>query len=327
MREHGGNIDVASAKYGFATDEMLDLSTGISPFTYPLPPITSDALQPLPTVAMLDACVKAARHAYGVPDKLNVTVGAGTQAFLQIIPRLAKAGTVWIRQPTYNEHAHCWADAGHHIVDGDVMPDEADHAVIVFPNNPTGDRYTDLSDLASNIERKGGLLIIDGAFLDNAEGADILAKLSAFSCVIHLRSFGKFFGLAGVRLGFAIASQIHSDSLVSMLGPWAVNNVALIAGTTALQDQAWIESHKGILERQSDTLAKLLACANLGIIGGTFLFQTIHDADALSLHEHLAKAGIWTRIYAEWPDLMRFGLPRNKGEMDQLDNSIKIWRR
>jgi cobalamin biosynthetic protein CobC len=181
--------------------------------------------------------------------------------------------------------------------------------------------------LASNIERKGGLLIIDGAFLDNAEGAEILAKLSAFSCVIHLRSFGKFFGLAGVRLGFAIASKIHSDSLVSMLGPWAVNNVALIAGTTALQDQAWIESHKDILERQSDTLSKLLAGANLDIIGGTFLFQTIRDADALSLHEHLAKAGIWTRIYAEWPDLMRFGLPRDKGEMNRLDNSIKIWRR
>ena len=286
MREHGGNIDVASAKYGFATDEMLDLSTGISPFSYPLPSITSDALQALPTAAMINACAKAARHAYGVPEKLAVTVGAGTQAFLQIIPRLAKAGTVWIRQPTYNEHAHCWADAGHHIVDGDVMPDEADHAVIVFPNNPTGDRYTDLSDLASNIERKGGLLIIDGAFLDNAEGADLLDDLSAFSCVIHLRSFGKFFGLAGVRLGFA-----------------------------------------GILERQSDTLAKLLAGANLEIIGGTFLFQTIRDADALSLHEHLAKAGIWTRIYAEWPDLMRFGLPRDKGEMDRLDNSIKIWRR
>ncbi|MGB1863789.1 MAG: threonine-phosphate decarboxylase [Candidatus Puniceispirillum sp.] len=327
MREHGGNIDVASAKYGFATDEMLDLSTGISPFTYPLPPVTSDALQPLPTAAMLDACVKAARHAYGVPDTLNVTVGAGTQAFLQIIPRLAKAGTVWIRQPTYNEHAHCWADAGHHIVDGDLMPDEADHAVIVFPNNPTGDRYADLPDLASNIERKGGLLIIDGAFLDNAEGAEILAELSAFSCVIHLRSFGKFFGLAGVRLGFAIASQIHCESLLSKLGPWAVNNVALIAGVTALQDQAWIESHKGILERQSDRLAKLLVGANLDIIGATFLFQTIRDADALSLHEHLAKAGIWTRIYAEWPDLMRFGLPRDKGEMDRLDNSIKIWRR
>jgi len=327
MREHGGNIDVASAKYGFATDEMLDLSTGISPFTYPLPPITSDALQPLPTAAMLNVCVKAARHAYGVPEKLAVTAGAGTQAFLQVIPRLAKAGTVWIRQPTYNEHAHCWADAGHHIVDGDVMPDKADHAVIVFPNNPTGDRYADLSDLASNIERKGGLLIIDGAFLDNAEGAEILAELSAFSCVIHLRSFGKFFGLAGVRLGFAIASQIHCGSLVSMLGPWAVNNVALIAGTTALQDQAWIESHKGILKRQSDTLLKLLAGANLDIIGGTFLFQTIRDADALSLHEHLAKAGIWTRIYAEWPDLMRFGLPRDKGEMNRLDNSIKIWRR
>ena len=327
MREHGGNIDVASAKYGFATDEMLDLSTGISPFTYPLPPVTSDALQPLPTAAMLDACAKTARHAYGVPDTLNVTVGAGTQAFLQIIPRLAKAGTVWIRQPTYNEHAHCWVDAGHHIVDGDVMPDEADHAVIVFPNNPTGDRYADLPDLASNIERKGGLLIIDGAFLDNAEGAEILAELSAFSCVIHLRSFGKFFGLAGVRLGFAIASQIHCDSLLSMLGPWAVNNVALIAGVTALHDQAWIESHKDILERQSDRLVKLLAGANLDIIGGTFLFQTIRDADALSLHEHLAKAGIWTRIYTEWPDLMRFGLPRDKGEMNRLDNSIKIWRR
>ena len=326
MREHGGNIDVASAKYGFASGDMLDLSTGISPFIYPLPPITVNALQPLPTAAALDACIKAARHAYGVPEQLVITAGAGTQAFLQIIPRLVKTGTVWIRQPTFNEHAHCWADAGHRIVDGDIMPLEADHAVVVFPNNPTGDRHADLVGLASDIERKGGLLIIDGAFLHNAEGANLFADLSAFSCVIHLRSFGKFFGLAGVRLGFAIASQTHSDSMAGMLGPWALNNVALIAGTMALCDDAWIANQKATLERQSAELAEMLTNANLEIIGGTLLFQTIRDADAVSLHTHLAKAGIWTRVYREWPDLMRFGLPRDTNEMDQLYNSIKIWR-
>ncbi|MBT6122092.1 MAG: pyridoxal phosphate-dependent class II aminotransferase [Candidatus Puniceispirillum sp.] len=327
MREHGGNIDVASAKYGFAPDDMLDLSTGISPIMYPLPPIKVDALQPLPTAATLDACVTAARHAYGVPEQLAVTAGAGTQAFLQLIPHLVKTGTVWIRQPTYNEHAHCWADAGHHIVDGNVMPDAADYAVVVFPNNPTGDKYGDLVGLALDIEAKGGLLIIDGAFLDNEEGANILADLSPFSRVIHLRSFGKFFGLAGVRLGFAMASQMLSDSLTEMLGPWAVNNVALIAGTKALQDQTWIKAHKDTLERQSAELAKVLANANLEIIGGTSLFQTIRDVDALSLHTHLAKTGIWTRMYREWPDLMRFGLPRDSDEMDRLCNSITIWRR
>lgn len=326
MREHGGNSDVAAARYGFALDDMLDLSTGISPFIYPLSPITVDALQPLPTATSFTACVQAARHAYRVPDQLTVTAGAGTQAFLQIIPRLVNAGTVWIRQPTYNEHAHCWADAGHNIVDGDVMPDEADHAVVVFPNNPTGDRYTDLNVLASKIERKGGLLIIDGAFLDNAEGAELFADLSAYSCVIHLRSFGKFFGLAGVRLGFAMTSPAYGDAMRGMLGPWAVNNVALMAGTSALQDDDWIKSHKGVLEQQSAELAKILTNANLSIIGGTFLFQTIRDADALSLHEHLAQTGIWTRIYREWPDLMRFGLPRDSAEMGRLHNSIQIWR-
>ena len=326
MREHGGNIDFASARYGFASGDMLDLSTGISPFVYPLPPINVDALQPLPTATAHDACITASRHAYGVPEQLAITAGAGTQAFLQIIPRLVKTGTVWIRQPTYNEHVHCWADAGHHIVDGDIMPDEADHAVVVFPNNPTGDRYADLVSLASDIERKGGLLVIDGAFLDNAEGANLLVDLSVFSCVIHLRSFGKFFGLAGVRLGFAIASQIHSDSMAGILGPWAINNVALIAGSTALRDDAWIANQKGTLERQSAELAKMLTNANLEIIGGTLLFQTIRDADAVSLHKHLAKAGIWARVYREWPDLMRFGLPRDRNEMDQLYNSIKIWR-
>ena len=155
----------------------------------------------------------------------------------------------------------------------------------------------------------------------------MLAELSAFSCVIHLRSFGKFFGLAGVRLGFAISSQIHSDSLASMLGPWAVSNMALIAGTVALQDDLWINNQKTALERQSAELANILASEKVAIIGGTMLFQTIQDANALSLHEHLAKAGIWTRVFGKWPDLMRFGLPRDSLEMDRLHNSIKNWRR
>ena len=326
MREHGGNIDVASARYGFATGDMLDLSTGISPYIYPLPPIPLEALQPLPTIDMVNACNMAARYAYKVPEQLTVTAGAGTQAFLQIIPRLVNAGTVWIRQPTYNEHAHWWADAGHSITDGHVMPANADHAVVVFPNNPTGDRYSDLPELASKIERKGGLLIIDGAFMENAEGARLLADLSGFSCVIHLRSFGKFFGLAGVRLGFAITSPIYTDALAGMLGPWAVNNTALMAGKLALQDDAWIKSHEAIQQRQSVKLAKILTNAKLNIVGGTFLFQTIRDSDALSLHEHLAKAGIWTRIYREWPDIIRFGLPRDDNEISRLDDSIKFWR-
>ena len=176
----------------------------------------------------------------------------------------------------------------------------------------------------------GGIMLIDGAFAmpaaaDPAVG-DLLAALAAFPHVLHLRSFGKFFGMAGLRLGFAIGAPDHIDQLQQRVGPWAVSSVALDIGSAALNDTAWQAQHGQFLRQQTEQLQMVLTRANLKILGGTTLFQTIHTSRAHHLHDHLAKAAIWTRKFSQMPDLLRFGVPANAADFARLSESLNNWR-
>lgn len=323
-REHGGNLDVAIARYG--VPDMVDLSTGISPHPYPAAAIMASAWQALPTSESLATCLAAARNFYGVVAPMDICAGAGTQALLQMVPRLIDPGPVWIGQPTYNEHAPAWSDAGHTILVGKNLPDDARHAVMVVPNNPTGDApFERLSDLASELARRDGFLIIDGAFATTEESRAMLQATSPSRNIVHLRSFGKFFGMAGLRLGFAVASPDMITALSRSVGPWAVNSAALAIGTRAMQDHDWIQAHEARLSAAADRLATLLRAHALVILGGTFLFQTVQHQHAHDLHDHLARRGIWTRIYADWPNLLRFGLPADESVWQKLEQALNSW--
>ena len=331
-REHGGNSDQAAAHFGHDANDMLDLSTGISPRAYPAADVTAQSWNQLPSHSQLDRCLAAARRAYDVPEQLGIMAGAGTQSLLQFIPSLLpRGGTVWIDEPTYNEHRPAWEAAGHQVITGDANSGKAQSAVIVAPNNPTGKFAPDMiMATAKQTATTGGILLIDGAFAtpaaaDPAAG-DLLAALAAFPHVVHLRSFGKFFGMAGLRLGFAIGGAAHIDQLQRCVGPWAVSSVALDIGSTALNDTAWQAQHGQFLHQQTEQLQMVLTRANLTIMGGTTLFQTIQTSRAHHLHDHLAKAAIWTRKFSQMPDLLRFGIPANAADFARLLESLHNWR-
>ncbi|MDA7599897.1 pyridoxal phosphate-dependent class II aminotransferase [Alphaproteobacteria bacterium] len=334
-REHGGNIDAAAMRYGMP--DMLDLSTGISPIAYPASPITADALQALPTDTALADCLDAAREFYNVPEFLDLVAGSGTQMLLQSAPAMIRAhkrkeneappaGSVWIKTPSYNEHAPAWLAAGCNVVDGDALPPEAMFAVIIAPNNPTGEYDpAAIVDCAEALQERGGCLVIDGAFIDNDAGADLFDRLGDNPAVIHLRSFGKFFGMAGLRLGFAIGQPDIIAKFIQHLGPWALSSPALSIGAKALGDRVWAEDHQQWLAAQSARLVRLLGLYNLSILGGTSLFQTIDTEHASRLHHHLATAGIWTRAFADYPRLIRFGLPADDSQWSRLESALMAW--
>lgn len=321
--KHGGDLTEAIAQYGGALGSWLDLSTGINPWPWPIPqPLPESAWQRLPSRAEADALIAAARKTYGAPDGADIAAAAGTQALIQMLPYLAAPGPVAIVGPTYGEHAASWRNAGHPVIaidHLDACPESAVHAVVVNPNNPDG-RVTDraaLTRIAAQLKGRGGWLVVDEAF------ADIEPAISAVTLcpdwpVVVLRSFGKFYGLAGLRLGFAIGAPDTIERVASALGPWPCSGPALLIGTAALGDQPWADRTRSALQQQVRKLDEVLVKAGFTIAGGTSLFRLARHPQALKRHAALARRHIWCRSFEWADDLLRFGLPSDAVSLDRL---------
>lgn len=321
--KHGGDLTEAIACYGGAPASWLDLSTGINPRPWPIPQALPErAWQRLPPRADAEALLDAARKTYGVPDVAGITAASGTQALIQLLPYLAAPGPVAIVGPTYSEHALAWRDAGHPVIaidNLDQCPDSAVHAVVVNPNNPDG-RVTDLAALArlaTQSKARGGWLVVDEAF------ADVDPAVSAVSLcpdlpVLILRSFGKFYGLAGLRLGFAVGAPDMIARIATVLGPWPCSGPALLIGAAALGDQPWADRTRRALQQQARALDEVLVKAGLAIAGGTPLFRLARHPQALQLHAALAQRHIWCRSFEWADDLLRFGLPPDAAGLHRL---------
>lgn len=325
---HGGDLTAAEAEFGRPDSPWLDLSTGINPYPYPAPNFSEGALTRLPQAADLAALLAAAREAYGWAADLPVVAGPGSQAMIQLLPYLRFRRTVAVLTPTYGEHVYLWERAGHevHEIEGlsDAEIDGADVVVVVNPGNPTGAITPPerLAEIEAQLQAREGLLVIDEAFADVAPEAAYGSRLSARGTVV-LRSFGKFFGLAGLRLGFAAGDAEMVSELAGELGPWPVSGHAIEAGVAALGDVAWISSMRMRLSVEAARLDKLLTRHGFTVIGGTDLFRTARHPGAGSVHQALARAGVWTRPFDEADDQLRFGLPQGDAGYQRLAAALK----
>ncbi|TBR28242.1 MAG: aminotransferase class I/II-fold pyridoxal phosphate-dependent enzyme, partial [Reyranella sp.] len=226
-RDHGGDIGVAIARFGGTEQDWIDLSTGINQQPYPLPPVPPAAWHRLPTRGAKDQLVAAARVAYA--SEAPLVPLAGAQAAIQLIPRLRPAGKAAVLGPTYNEHAAALRSQGwqvHEVSRLEALRG-ADLAVLVNPNNPDGCVHSQ-HDLAA-LSREVGLLVVDESFADPTPALSIAPQAGDGPLVV-LRSFGKFYGLAGVRLGFALGPADLIRDLGELAGPWAVSGPALTVG-------------------------------------------------------------------------------------------------
>lgn len=324
--KHGGDLSEAIARFGGAQDAWLDLSTGINPNPYPLPPLPNDAWQRLPSRDDEGALLAAARRAYGVPDDVGTVAAPGTQALIQWLPRLVARGAVAVVSPTYNEHAAAWRLAGHDVIAiGSIeeMPEAACHVVIVNPNNPDGrvvDR-TALARIAKVAAARGGMMMIDEAFADLDPAISAVALCKGFPVVV-LRSFGKFYGLAGLRLGFAIGSQRLIARVREAMGSWICSGPALVVGRVALDDDRWANETRGRLREQAAKLDAALQAAGFAPAGGTTLFRLVRHPHASAYHTALARRRIWCRRFDWADDLLRFGLPPDAATLDRLARTL-----
>lgn len=315
MLEHGGRLRRAAQTYGIPLGDWLDLSTGVNPHPYPVPPLPASAWQRLPEDD--DGLEAAAAGYYGTHELLPV---AGSQPAIQLLPAVIPGERVTLLAPTYAEHPHAWR--GRQI--RALMPDDIDAAIddtdvllLVHPNNPTGARFTRerLHGWHARLAARGGWLIIDEAFIDAAP-ADSLADLAGTAGLVILRSLGKFFGLAGARVGFVLAPAPVRNALAEQLGPWALAGPSRHAATAALNDVVWQAAMRERLAREGDRLATLLR-QHFTAPSGAALFQWVVHADAPAVQDHLARQGILVRRF-DAPASLRFGLPPDEAGWQRL---------
>ncbi|GMG83949.1 threonine-phosphate decarboxylase CobD [Paralimibaculum aggregatum] len=329
MREHGGDIGAARAVHGGAAADWIDLSTGINRCPWPaaaaLAALPEAAWRDLPGRAASEACAAAAARAYGIAEGAACLPLAGAQAAIQLLPRLGAPGTARILGPTYNEHRAAFAEAGWAAAEVPALADLAGAAaaVVVNPNNPDGRAHAPetLRALAGTV----GLLVVDESFADVAPGLSLLPGGVPRNAVV-LRSLGKFHGLAGLRLGFAVAAPETAARLAALAGPWAVSGPALAVGAAALSDHGWAAATRARLAREAVRLDAMLAAAGLRPLGGTALFRLCASGrrQAAEVAGALAAAHVWTRRFADAPDWLRLGLPGDAAEWARLAAALKV---
>ena len=315
---HGGALDQAIAQYGGRAEQWLDLSTGINPHHYPIQSINSASWTQLPQKAALDGLLAAASAAYGCAQK-QILAANGTQSLIEILPKILPKSTVAILAPTYQEHAHNWQKHGHKVilVDHVDQAKKADHLIIVNPNNPSGKLFTpqELLRLHAHYAAKNGQLIVDEAFIDMTPDMS-MATFTGREGLIVLRSFGKFFGLAGVRIGFMLADEQILQKMHQHIGLWGISGMAVDIASHALNDGVWQQNMRWILAVDMRKMRQILQQNAFDIVGHCDLFCLVKMPNgAASAHKYftkLAQQHILTRKFVDDKTILRFGLAKQQ---------------
>ena len=318
MLEHGGRLRQAARQYGIPLADWVDLSTGINPQVYPVAPLDPRCWQRLPED---DDGLEAAATAYYGNSRLLAL--PGSQAAIQGLPKLFAPLAVACVAPMYEEHPHGWTKAGHRLrrlpTLARALAAATPVVVLCNPNNPTATLHArdELLDAAQQLGRRGGWLIVDEAFIDADPENSITAQAGSEEApnLIVLRSLGKFFGLAGARVGFVFGAADKLDRLREMLGPWPLANPSRAVARAALEDLGWQATTRHALHAAADRLAALLA--PFGEVHRCALFCTLKCEQAAALFEHLARHAILTRRFDEH-GLLRFGLPDSEADWQRL---------
>ena len=309
QRDHGGGLDAAMALYGGNRSEWLDLSTGINPLPFPVTDFQPQVWGALPDHNASQKLIESARSFWRVPVGAAVLPAPGASALIATLPALKPPQTVEITPPTYNEHAAGFQAHGWTVTD----QGPAQARVLVHPNNPDGRLWTEQDITAP-------FTVIDESFCDICPEQSLIS-LADRPNVLVLKSFGKFWGLAGLRLGFAIGHPDLISKLATWQGPWAVSGPALEIGAQALQDQDWATNTRTRLTQDAARLDELVLTKGGSLVGGTPLFRLYEVDDAASWHERLARAHILSRIFPYSKTYLRLGLPPADG-WDRIEAAL-----
>lgn len=329
---HGGQVRAIMRHFPEAPRPFIDLSTGINPQTYPMTMPALQTLSRLPEADEEDDLRQAAATAYGAADPDMVATAPGSQSLISLLPRLVAASSACILGPTYSGHAIAWQQAGatvRNVVDSDDLTRRSAEpgtiCILCNPNNPDGRLLpaATIRNLADLCASHGNHLVVDEAFAD-FDGESLIPALPHPGLIV-LRSFGKTYGLPGIRLGFLLASPATAQRTRDLVGAWPVGSLALAAGRQALRDACWLEQARLTAARAKDRLAALLKTAGLRHEGQSRLFTLVRTDAASELWAHFCRHGIATRRFSAQPDALRLGLPGDEEAWLRLDHALRAW--
>ncbi len=307
-RDHGGGLDAAMAQFGGTRADWIDLSTGINPCAYPVPDFPAHCWTDLPDATAQNTVLEAAREFWAVPVGADIVAAPGVSALIARLPALAQQSAVGIVKPTYNEHEAAFRAHGWSVGSGGAAQ------VFVHPNNPDGRLFSRTEIQQSHTE----LTIIDESFCDTCP-TQTHVDMALTPGVVVLKGLGKFWGLAGLRLGFAIGTPQTLAGLADLLGPWAVSGPALHLGALALRDQAWAEQTRQRLSRDAARLDRLMARFGQMPAQGSDLFRLYSLQDPSDFQRELAENHIWSRIFPYSDHFLRLGLPGTDSAWKRLE--------
>lgn len=318
-RDHGGDLDRAKARFGGSG--WIDLSTGINRQPWPVPQLPAEVWTALPLQSASDRLCKVAADWFATtPDR--VLPMAGASAPIRLVPRLLAAGSAAVVGPTYNEHAASLKAEGWFVTEVAHLSDLAgfDIGIVVNPNNPDGREWQpqELVEIAGQVD----LLVVDESFADPRPDLSVIPH--APDNLLVLRSFGKFWGLAGLRLGFAVGEPVLLRQLQEAAGPWPVNGPALEIGALAMADHAWADATTLYHTEAVLKLDMLARRAGWKPAGGSHLFRLYAVPDAIRMRDALAGQQIWTRAFPWHQHWLRLGIPGNAQEWAQLEAALAI---
>ncbi len=327
---HGGGVSAAAARYGGRVEDWLDLSTGLNPCPPAIPAVAPEVWHRLPDQHLEHSARLAARDFYRSGAVLPLPV-PGTQSAIQLLPRLVDPGRrVAILSPTYGEYGRVFAQNGYAVdAIGDLAQVGPEHglAVVVNPNNPDGRMHSwaELKAIAERLAGQGGFLIVDEAFADCTPETSIVNLVAEVPGLVVFRSFGKFFGMAGVRLGFVVAQDHVLERIADWLGPWAVSGPALAMAASLMSGDT-----NGLRERIAErrmALDLVLSNAGLVVAGSSPLFALVEDPRASDLHAHLCRSHILTRKFDYAPTWLRVGLAPDARADGRVAQALGSWER
>ncbi|MEM9335063.1 MAG: threonine-phosphate decarboxylase CobD [Pseudomonadota bacterium] len=326
---HGGALDLLRERFPDAPAPWLDLSTGINPWPYPYRSDVRAVAAHLPTREQSDACASAMATSMQASAE-HLILAPGTELLIRLLPAVLDATRVCVAARSYGDHFASWQSSDAHVIEAEdplQYVSDCDTLVVCNPNNPDGRRWSraDILNAREQLAAKGGRVIVDEAYADLEPERSLVDEAPAPGLIV-LRSFGKFFGLAGVRLGALIASDDVLDALRTLLGVWPVAGPALSIGAEAYRDASWQHEMRQRLAQQRGDLDAVLESNGLSIDGGTDLFRFIKTANAADCWEALAKQGIYTRLFRWSSCHLRIGLPSSEREIERLDAALRLLR-
>ena len=341
---HGGINYAELSAMGIAPEAVLDFSVCTNPFMPP--PGIRKVLNNI-TIETYPDC-EATELRQRLSERLrvpsdNILIGSGTTELIRLIALayFRQGDGILILEPTYGEYeVACqivgaklvkqWMEAENNFAlkieeTVDLMREHHPRAVFICnPNNPTG-KYFSKQEVEAVLDAIGdGLLILDEAYLAFVEKSWSSIDLVSRGNVVILRSMTKEYGLAGLRLGYTIASQDITDNLRRVCPPWNVNVIAQKVGIMVLEDVDYLEQSKQRIREAKQFLIDEFSRLGFPPLPSDAHYFLVKAGDARAFRTALLRHGIQVRDCASFglPEYIRIA-PRTLPECQRLIATIE----